>query len=93
MRLAPLDPKAGREGIQIRRIYDSKSIHQHLCLQAEAQRFTAALQRRAAQQASSEFEVSELFDVADAIELAVPDLTAFIDQLNEAGQSFSEGSA
>ena len=55
------------------------------CLQAEAKRFLGALARKAELQGKEEFTVSELFDVADLIELGVPDLSDFIDQLNDAG--------
>lgn len=54
-------------------------------LQAEARRFLAALGNRAKLQGSSEFAVAELFDVADSLELRVPDLSSFIEALNDAG--------
>ena len=54
--------------------------------QAEAKRFLGALSKKAELKGSELFAIEELFDIADILELNVPDLTAFIDQLNEAGQ-------
>ena len=56
-----------------------------VCLQNEAKRFLAALSKMAELRGSEEFTVAELFDMADTLELAVPDVSDFISQLNEAG--------
>lgn len=53
--------------------------------QNEAKRFLAALSKRAELRGSEEFMVAELFDLADTLELAVPDVSEFISQLNDAG--------
>lgn len=54
--------------------------------QAEAKRFIGALSKKAEMKGSEQFSIEELFDVADTLELAVPDLSDFIGQINEAGQ-------
>lgn len=41
-------------------------------------------------QGSVEFGVEQLFDMADSLELAVPDLSSFIDQLNDAGRMLAD---
>ncbi len=56
----------------------------HVPLQAEARRFLSALGRRA-EQAGNAFTVHQLFDLSDHLQLKVPDMRDFIDQLNEAG--------
>ena len=61
----------------------------YVCLQNEAKRFLAALSKRAELRGSEEFTVAELFDMADTLELAVPDVSDFISQLNEAGKHSS----
>ena len=53
-------------------------------LQAEARRFLSALGRRAVQSGNS-FSVHQLFDLSDHLQLKVPDMRLFIDQLNDAG--------
>ena len=53
-------------------------------LQAEARRFLSALGRRA-HQFGNAFSVHQLFDLSDHLQLKVPDMRDFIDQLNEAG--------
>jgi len=53
--------------------------------QNEAKRFLAALSQKAELRGSEEFTVAELFDLADTLELAVPDVSDFISQLNDAG--------
>lgn len=58
-------------------------------MQAEAKRFLGALSKKAELKGSEQFAIEELFDVADILELNVPDLSAFIDQLNEAGKCSS----
>ncbi|DBA93068.1 TPA: DNA replication licensing factor mcm8, variant 3 [Trebouxia sp. C0005] len=52
--------------------------------QAEARRFLSALGRRA-EQSGNAFSVHQLFDLSDHLQLKVPDMRDFIDQLNEAG--------
>ena len=52
--------------------------------QAEARRFLSALGRRAAQSGNS-FSVHQLFDLSDHLQLKVPDMRVFIEQLNDAG--------
>ena len=59
----------------------------HCSLQAEAKRFLGALSKKAELKGSEQFTIEELFDVADTVELAVPDLSNFIGQLNEAGEA------
>jgi DNA-binding MarR family transcriptional regulator len=56
----------------------------HVSLQAEARRFLSALSRRA-EQSGNAFSVHQLFDLSDHLQLKVPDMRDFIDQLNEAG--------
>ena len=58
-------------------------------MQAEAKRFLSALSKKAELKGSEQFSIEELFDIADILELNVPDLTAFLEQLNEAGQPTS----
>ena len=60
-------------------------LYRYYSLQAEAKRFLGALSKKAEMKGSELFAIEELFDIADTLELNVPDLTAFIDQLNEAG--------
>ena len=55
-------------------------------MQAEARRFLAALGRRA-EQGGNSFSTHQLFDLSDHLQLKVPDMRDFIDQLNEAGRS------
>ena len=55
-------------------------------LQAEAKRFLGALSKKAELKGNEVFAIEELFDIADVLELNVPNLTTFIDQLNEAGE-------
>ena len=52
---------------------------------AERRRFMDALCALCSGKGSREVEVHELYDVADKIDLAVPDTAAFIESLNEAG--------
>lgn len=54
-------------------------------MQAEAARFLAALRRQADAKGTALFKVSDLFSTADSLELAVPDMQTFIEELNEAG--------
>ena len=56
----------------------------HVSLQAEARRFLSALSRRA-EQSGNAFSVHQLFDLSDNLQLKVPDMRDFIEQLNEAG--------
>ncbi|KAL3137863.1 DNA replication licensing factor mcm8 [Trebouxia sp. C0009 RCD-2024] len=58
--------------------------------QAEARRFLSALGRRAAQSGNS-FSVHQLFDLSDHLQLKVPDMRLFIDQLNDAGELLKKG--
>ena len=53
-------------------------------MQAEARRFLAALGRRATESGNS-FSVHQLFDLSDHLQLKVPDMRQFIEQLNDAG--------
>ena len=57
-----------------------------ISLQAEAKRFLGALAKRAEMKGSELFSIEELFDMADTLELNVPDMSAFIDMLNDAGK-------
>ena len=61
-----------------------KSSGRAFALQAEARRFLSALGRRAVQSGNS-FSVHQLFDLSDHLQLKVPDMRLFIDQLNDAG--------
>ena len=58
-----------------------------LLMQGAAKRFLAALCRRAAQAGVNMFSVHQLFDLSDHLQLKVPDMREFIDQLNEAGEA------
>ena len=58
-----------------------------LSMQAEARRFLSALGRRAVQSGNS-FSVHQLFDLSDHLQLKVPDMRIFIEQLNDAGMVF-----
>lgn len=55
--------------------------------QGEIKRFLAALGRRAQQSGDNTFSVHQLFDLSDHLQLKVPDMREFIDQLNEAGET------
>ena len=57
-----------------------------LPLQAEAARYLAALRRQAQARGNALFKVSELFTTADTLDLSVPDMHAFIEELNYAGK-------
>ncbi|KAL3150551.1 DNA replication licensing factor mcm8 [Trebouxia sp. C0010 RCD-2024] len=58
--------------------------------QAEARRFLSALGHRAAQSGNS-FSVHQLFDLSDHLQLKVPNMRLFIDQLNDAGELLKKG--
>lgn len=60
----------------------------HICkvaVQSEAKHFMAALEKRCQLAASCEVSVGQLYALGDDINLAVPDMEVFIEQLNEAG--------
>ncbi|KAG6550803.1 hypothetical protein Mapa_007707 [Marchantia paleacea] len=59
--------------------------------QKEAKRFLSALQQRADLQQNAVFTIAELYSLADEIELRVPDLNTFIDNLNQAGYLLKKG--
>ena len=54
-------------------------------MQSEAKRFMAALEKRCQLASSSKVSVAQLYALCDDINLTVPDLETFIDQLNDAG--------
>ena len=56
-----------------------------VAVQSEAKRFMAALEKRCQLAASCEVSVGQLYALGDDINLAVPDMEVFIEQLNEAG--------
>lgn len=56
-------------------------------MQSEAKRFMAALEKRCQLASSSMVSVAQLHALGDDINLAVPDIETFIDQLNDAGTS------
>ena len=56
-------------------------------MQSEAKRFMAALEKRCQLAGSSEVSAAQLCALGSGINLSVPDMEAFIDQLNEAGMS------
>ncbi|KAK9824829.1 hypothetical protein WJX81_003431 [Elliptochloris bilobata] len=60
--------------------------------QAEAKRFLAALAKRCQLSGSAQVNVAQLYSLADDLELAVPDMLAFIADLNDAGELLKKGS-
>lgn len=60
-------------------------------VQAEAARFLAALRRQGEARGNAVFQVSELYSIADSLDLAVPDMHAFIEELNYAGTTIHTG--
>ena len=54
-------------------------------MQSEGKRFVTALEKRCQLMGSSEVSVAQLHALGSKINLTVPDIDAFIDQLNEAG--------
>lgn len=56
-----------------------------LAMQSEAKRFMAALEKRCQLASSSEVSAAQLCALGSSIDLTMPDMEAFIDQLNEAG--------
>lgn len=66
--------------------FRAPSAHRSLLRQAEATRYLAALRRQAEAKGSALFKVSDLFSTADSLDLAVPDMHAFIEELNYGGE-------
>ena len=58
-------------------------------LQSEAKRFLAALEKRCQLAGSSEVSVGQLYALGSDINLTMPDMEAFIGQLNEAGAALN----
>ena len=56
-------------------------------MQAEAARYLAALRRQAEARGNTVFKVSDLYSSADSLDLAVPDMHEFLEELNYAGKS------
>lgn len=56
-------------------------------MQAEAKRFLGALARRAQVEGRALFSVAELYEVADALELQVPNTADLITELNDMGRA------
>ncbi len=56
-----------------------------LRMQSEAKRFLAALEKRCQLAGSSEVSVAQMHVLGTKINLSVPDMDAFIEQLNDAG--------
>lgn len=54
-------------------------------MQSEAKRFLVALEKRCQLAVTSEVSVAQLHALGININLSVPDMDAFIDQLNDAG--------
>ena len=54
-------------------------------MQSEAKRFMAALEKRCQLASSSKVSAAQLYALGDDINLTVPDMEIFIDQLNDAG--------
>ena len=46
----------------------------------------SALRRQAEARGNAMFKISELFSTADSLDLAIPDMHAFIEELNCAGE-------
>ena len=57
----------------------------HADVQSEAKRFMTALEKRCQLVGSSEVSVAQLHAIGGDINLTVPSMEAFIEQLNEAG--------
>lgn len=54
-------------------------------MQAEARRFLSALAKRCQVSGSALVSTAQLFSLADHLELAVPDMSGLIAELNDAG--------
>ncbi|KAM6593385.1 hypothetical protein CsatA_001088 [Cannabis sativa] len=59
--------------------------------QKEAKRFLSALNKQSELQQKDCFSISEIYSLADRIELRVPDMDAFIDNLNSVGYLLKKG--
>lgn len=59
--------------------------------QAEARRFMLALRHTAQEKQDSYFSEAELCDLADHVDLGVPDIRSFIDMLNDSGELLKQG--
>ncbi|XP_062117205.1 probable DNA helicase MCM8 [Humulus lupulus] len=59
--------------------------------QKEAKRFLSALNKQSELQQKDFFSISEIYSLADRIELRVPDMDAFIDNLNSVGYLLKKG--
>lgn len=55
-------------------------------VQKEAKRFLGALCKRCQLAGSDLVSIAQLYALADDLDLAVPDMEAFIEQLNDAGK-------
>ena len=92
---APAGTRAGSKQVSLTFITPGSELQMQGCvsvlisllIQGEAKRFLAALCRRAEQSGDNMFSVHQLFDLSDHLQLKVPDMREFIDQLNEAGKS------
>jgi len=58
---------------------------------AEGKRYLGALRRAAERRADSAFTLSELYAIADDLEVQVPDLGDLIEELNAAGELLKKG--
>ena len=56
-----------------------------MTIQSEAERFLAALEKRCQLAGSSKVSAAQLHALGTSINLSVPDMDAFIEQLNDAG--------
>ncbi|POO01589.1 Mini-chromosome maintenance protein [Trema orientale] len=59
--------------------------------QKEAKRFLSALNKQSELQQKDCFSISEIYSLADRIELRVPDIDAFVDNLNNVGYLLKKG--
>ncbi|WCJ34583.1 minichromosome maintenance 8 [Euphorbia peplus] len=59
--------------------------------QKEAKRFLSALNKQSELQQKDTFSISEIYSLADRIGLRVPDLDAFVDNLNSVGYLLKKG--
>ncbi|KAH0455902.1 hypothetical protein IEQ34_015934 [Dendrobium chrysotoxum] len=59
--------------------------------QKEAKRFLSALHKQSEHKQNECFSISEIYSLADSIELRVPDIDTFVDNLNSAGYLLKKG--
>lgn len=66
-------------------MYRKESLRRLVCMQAEARRFLGALAKRCQLSGSALVSTAQLFALADDLELAVPNMSDLIAELNDAG--------